>query len=661
MTYKCPECGATFSRKYHLQRHFTAKHSGVKHVSSCFLCGRAFDDFSLLSAHYKNSHKPSQYFYIKESAFRQKAVIYRYVYDNNTISTALEAQSEFIKNEIKKTVYHEALRKNMIKTSFIFICQFVRYDEQNTIIAKATIPFRSKTFSFISKDVYSIKKYIKLSLSEHLNNIEEFINNGSGWLFDHPIAMDIEIAEVKPILGGCSNFNKNMLRNKTQLINVPATKNRCFIYCVIERLFGKNLTSKTGSEYKKYLKYFDLSNIKFPISIKDIYKFVRDNKKHNLKINILMLSENNVYPLKYGIGDGKIITNLLLVHTPKKGKGVSHYLLIKNLDRYLLNTYRGANNKLCYEQSYFCPNCLNKFSTKKKREKHIELCGNHNSRIERAPEPGADQIYFKKYENQFPQDLIGYLDFECELPKTSNQCELCHTLRCKCDTSYTRFETEQKPICFSFIILNKDCDIMYNKTFSGKNAGDIFINDLLLQEKIWIGNYLKTVIEMKALSYEEQVLYNIADCCYICNKFFTLEDPKVRDHDHSDGLYIGPAHRSCNLKRNKQKQVKIFMHNGAKYDFHFIVKALAKKNVKNLYILPFNMENFRMIKFNSFILLDSIAFLQSSLAQLTQDLKNSGHDYPILKKCDIVKTSGYFDNDKYLMLLEKGFFPYEYW
>ena len=253
------------------------------------------------------------------------------------------------------------------------------------------------------------------------------------------------------------------------------------------------------------------------------------------------------------------------------------------------------------------------------------MCDNHNSRIEKAPQPGDNQIYFKKHENQFPQDLIGYLDFECELPKTANQCELCHTLRCKCDTSYTRFETEQKPICFSFIILNKDCDIMYNKTFSGENAGDIFINDLLMQEKKWIGNYLKKSIEMKTLSSEEQCLFDASDCCYICEKSFTLEDPKVRDHDHSDGFFIGPAHRSCNLKRNRQKHVKIFMHNVAKYDFHFIVRALAKKDIKNLYILPFNMENFRMIKFNSFVLLDSIAFLQSSLAQLTQDLKDFSH------------------------------------
>ena len=631
MKHKCSVCNTSFTRKFNLKQHFESKHFGVKNISNCFLCGRAFDNVSSLTTHFKNSHKPSDYFYVKESAFQQKAIIYRYAYDINIISTALEAQSEFIKKEMRKTVYHEALIKNMIKASFIFIVQFVKYDEQNIVIAKASIPFRSKTFSFVSKDAHNIKRSIKKALSEHLNSIEEFINNGSGWLFDHPIAMDIEIAEVKPILGGCSNFNKDGLKNKTHLINVPATKNRCFIYCIIERLFGENISNKNESEYRRYLKKFDLRDIKFPITIKDIEKFVANNKKYNLRINILLLSEGNIYPLKCGVGDGEKITNLLLVHTLKKEKAVSHYLLIKNLDKYLLKTYRNDSNKLCYEKAFFCLNCLNKFSSKTKRTKHMELCNRHNTRIEKTPEPGNNLIYFQKYENQFPQDLIGYLDFECELPKTSQQCEICNTLRCKCDTSYTRFEAEQKPVCFSFIILNKDSDIIYSKTYSGQNAGDIFIDDLLLQEKKWIETYLKTSKIMKELSWEEQGLYKLSNSCYICKKTFTLEDPKVRDHDHFNGFYIGPAHRSCNLKRNRQKQVKIFMHNGAKYDFHFIVKALARKDIKNLYILPFNMENFRMIKFNSFVLLDSIAFLQSSLAQLSQDLKDSQHDYPILK------------------------------
>ncbi len=72
------------------------------------------------------------------------------------------------------------------------------------------------------------------------------------------------------------------------------------------------------------------------------------------------------------------------------------------------------------------------------------------------------------------------------------------------------------------------------------------------------------------------------------------------------------------------------MHSGWRYNFHFIVKSLTKKDVKNLNILPFNMEHLRMIKFKLFMLLDSLAFLASSLAKLSDDLKISNYDYPLL-------------------------------
>ena len=99
-----------------------------------------------------------------------------------------------------------------------------------------------------------------------------------------------------------------------------------------------------------------------------------------------------------------------------------------------------------------------------------------------------------------------------------------------------------------------------------------------------------------------------------------------------------------------------------RYDFHFIVKALGKfgSDIEALRVLPFNGENFRTLSFNSFEFIDSLAFLQSSLSELASDLKDSGHTYNILRQTDLVKTAGKFDKNKFNMLLEKSFFPYEY-
>ena len=101
---------------------------------------------------------------------------------------------------------------------------------------------------------------------------------------------------------------------------------------------------------------------------------------------------------------------------------------------------------------FFCPNCFSKFTKNITRNNHQKTCVSQKAQIEKVPNDDNDRIFFRRYENQFGHYIIAYLDldFECELPKIDDSCVRDVGLHCKCDTSFTRFETEQKPICFSF-------------------------------------------------------------------------------------------------------------------------------------------------------------------------------------------------------------------
>lgn len=667
MPIKCPSCEISFSRKDNLKKHFALKHSGSKNVISCFLCGLIFKEFSDLDDHHENNHRPSSYFEIKESAFQKTAICYRYIYEKSKFLTLSMAQNEFIKKEMKKIIRHETAKKNTIKYSIIFIADLNMFDNRNNIISKATIPFRSQTFTSAPIEKGRIKRNINFALEEHANRIESFINNGSNWVFNRPLAMDVEICGVNAMFVGSNKFcslNLEKIPNKKHLINVPSKKDKCLLYCIAEALYGKKITNKkTVSEYKKYVQKFNIAGINFPTSIKDVRKFVSINPNLDIKINILFYTDKKIFPIESAIGTGKKIVNLLVVSVENeldKSKSCFHFLLITNLDKFLSKIYKNENGSF-YQQIFYCSNCLNKFYRKETRDEHYEKCILNKAQIEKVPDITNNIIKFVKYENQFKNNLVGYLDFESALHKIDDVCESCATLRCKCNSSYTRFENIQKAICFSFIIINKENAILYEKTYSGENAGDVFLDDLLLQEKLWIKKYLHEKNPMTKLTNAQELLYNNSEKCYMCDKAFTVDDYKVRDHDHFSGLFVGPAHNSCNLRRRKQKHLKIYLHNGAKYDFKFLVKSLAKKDFSNLYILPYNMENFRLIKFNSFMFLDSLAFLPSSLSKLCDDLKASNHDYPILRKSNIVQTNGFFDAEKFDMVLQKGFFCYDYW
>ena len=51
---------------------------------------------------------------------------------------------------------------------------------------------------------------------------------------------------------------------------------------------------------------------------------------------------------------------------------------------------------------------------------------------------------------------------------------------------------------------------------------------------------------------------------------------KVRDHYHYTGLYRGATHSIYNLRYKTPKEIPIVLHNCSTYDYHFIMKELAK-------------------------------------------------------------------------------------
>ena len=80
------------------------------------------------------------------------------------------------------------------------------------------------------------------------------------------------------------------------------------------------------------------------------------------------------------------------------------------------------------------------------------------------------------------------------------------------------------------------------------------------------------------MTNEDEVKFQKADECYICNNKYTDEDIKVRDHCHITGKYRGSAHQKCNLQlRLNPEQVKIpvIFHSLRSYDSHFIMQEIG--------------------------------------------------------------------------------------
>ena len=185
---------------------------------------------------------------------------------------------------------------------------------------------------------------------------------------------------------------------------------------------------------------------------------------------------------------------------------------------------------------------------------------------------------------------------------------------------------------------------------------------------------------------------------------------KVRHHCHFTGKYRGAAHNMCNLRYKIPKNIRVIFHNGSTYDYHFIIKELACEFDGNFECLGENTEKYitfsvpikkrienknidmtYKIKF-----IDSFRFMATSLSKLVDNLTNNAHndkcnkcksnlcfvnamnetltfecfDYKKEYKKDInnklkerfsnvYEFCGY-DTNKFITLLRKGVYPYEY-
>ena len=67
---------------------------------------------------------------------------------------------------------------------------------------------------------------------------------------------------------------------------------------------------------------------------------------------------------------------------------------------------------------------------------------------------------------------------------------------------------------------------------------------------------------------------------------------KVRYHCHYTRKYRGAAHSICNLGYTTTNMIPIVFHNGSKYDYHFIIRELAREFKYYLECLGENTEKY---------------------------------------------------------------------
>ena len=393
-----------------------------------------------------------------------------------------------------------------------------------------------------------------------------------------------------------------------------------------------------------------------------------------------------------------------------------HYLVVKNLSGLL----RGITSN--HKEDFYCLNCFHSYITENKLESHKKICENHDYCHVEMRTKDNNIIKYNHGEKSMKVPFIIYADLECLLEKMStcinNPNESSTTKINKHTPSgysiFTRFSFDESKNKLNYYrgkdCMKKFCKYLKEHAMRIINYEKKKIIPLTKEEKI---NY-----NDQKVCYICKKEFDTIDTAGP-SSLERKKNYKIRDHFHYTGKYRGAAYNICNLRYKVPKETPVVFHNSSTYDYHFIIKELFKEFEGNFDCLGENTEKYIIfsvplkkkienknleitykIKF-----IDSFRFMSSSLSKLIDSLSEGIHnnkcadcksnlDYikttaklsslerkneKLILECynckqryrkkfnkELIKrvasTCEFCNNDlnKFVLLLRKGVYPYEY-
>lgn len=650
--FQCEICQRGFTRKYDWLRHNRTHHAHQPIVYQCWICGLAYPTWNELNEHRQSHNASFGSFVERQRALHGAARSFECELDekqaeNDIFQVASDLHAEL--QQLLRTILSDGPHK----ISLLVIAECGKGNQLGEVDEKLSIPFRAHSFTAHVED--NLNPDLVRSFDTLAGKMEDFHEDGSCWKVERILSVRVEVIRCRPLAGSCNLpvVSKPEDLKKTQIPLNGHTSNDCF-YRAIASHFVKDLDSEDVQLFIDLnMKRLHANDVQ--VEVREIERFERINPHLSLRINVLYVDGEDVIPIRASRQlEGKNIINLVLYKSLMGDKVIGHFALINSLDTFVRRTYRDAKGKKQYEKCHTCPNCLQKFSRVHTLDNHVKECIRNEPRKLEFP-PEGEQLQFQHFVKKFKAPFIGFFDMEsCATPPVKT-CSIKSCLKTTCSHK-SHFFREQKAMAYSLIILDHKYDIVLQRHYHGYDC----IQDLqntLVEARKRVNGIIANIVPM-TLTNEETVQFECATTCHICEGKLKKKDNDhlVRDHCHLTGKFLGAAHNSCNLNRPERKLVHIYCHNFSGYDSHLILKQIKfDKDLKSIEGLAHNTEKLRTLKMYDFIFLDSLSFLQGSLAELVQDLAKSKAEFKVLNQMPFAQ-----DKTKRELLLRKGVFPYEF-
>lgn len=534
--------------------------------------------------------------------------------NNHDILMALKEVEMDVINHLKEQIQRGI--KWYINLHAVFIKSAV--SENGLITEKSHDIYQgSKTYTALYDE--EIEDVLPEVFQTIFTKFQEFERQGSGWRLDKVEKVEVFTAAYEPLHGTSHLPLPEGLKDSRSILNIRNNDTKCFLWSVLAHLHPVKNNKKRVYKYRQYEKELNTDGITFPMRLRDIKKF---EKQNNLSINVFGFEED-IIPLHLAKHSSETEINLLLISKGEK----NHYCLITNFNG-LMNRRTKYHGKM-----FYCFNCLHGYVRQDLLDAHKPIC--MTNKPQRLKFPEEKTIQFKAVAKQLRIPFIIYADLECyTVPQDG-----------------TKYQ-HHVPNSFAYIIVSTN--EKYNRKpvlYRGEDVIEVFFDKLLEEER----RIQQIMNDQMGLVMSENDIKNFVevDNCHICDK--PLGEDRVRDHDHITGIFRGAAHSNCNLQYRLTHKSKVFIpvvfHNLRGYDSHCLMERLGKYKKKKLTVIPNTIEKYISFSLGGLRFIDSLQFMNSSLAALVTNLASEG-------KQKFKVMSKYADHQD--LLLRKGVYPYDY-
>ncbi|CAB4408607.1 unnamed protein product [Rhizophagus irregularis] len=477
----------------------------------------------------------------------------------------------------------------------------------------------------------------------------------------------IEISQFQPPTGAGHIPLPKDLATKKGVVNPANDDDKCFQWAILAALHPVEKNAERISKYKEYVNELNFKDIEFPVQADEVIlrRFERQNP--TIALCICEWRDHRLCPIYVTDKDdaeGRKIIDLVLISNGEK----QHYCWIKNMSRLVNKRTKDGH------ATFVCRWCISHFTHQQEiHDKHVAICRGlkKTPQADRMPsvKKGNDIYEFKNWKRRMQVPYYFVADFEAlvmDTPPTDADKD-----------KKTRKVQEQIPCSYSYIKVRYDGVSESQKIFTGENAAQKFVIEMLNEAEA-ICNEFRNPMEMMPLTTQEQASYDNAINCWICRN--SLDGNKVRDHCHITGMYRGAAHKGCNLDlsiKPREMHIPVIFHNLSGYDGHIIMQGIGAMECEDdIDPIPYNMEKYMAFKLGSLRFIDSLQFMKSSLDKLAsnlgaekcraQECSNPQH----LWRIDVGRCFAHPKNFKITrsqippelleIYLKKGVYPYEY-